>query len=909
MSWPNDWEGKQRKQTTGSDIFFATVIGIGASAGAYYGGRVIRQLFRSPALHAVKEFTQKAVISSEVKSGNFTPSKPSTPPQKSFHGTLNPFKTLPKFTDMETLSKHVDESIRTEEGGSKLFAIRKNIGQELIQNLLNEAKKKHFCDLTGAQFLAATCDNIACKKLIEQMPYYGGKKEIKNLWGIEQDTDPGQSSLTNLNSLAARGRIFRAYGREEEAQKVLSLVTSQKPENVILLSAPGVGKTALIHEIAFRLCEGSVQEHQRHIQLWELNLENLLGKSNTWAGLLQENLQSIIKTVKKNGNAIIFIDEFHKVGEAGTTKDNSSQTIGEQLKTELTSGSFTVIGASTHQEYDRYITQKNPALDRRFYKVNLNEPNESTTVGILQNAYADMLGNFASEVVLTYGALAATASLARTDMPYVRSPAREFRILNNLVQAARLVHKQLLKDASLFVKLKTKLELLSSQNYGLSILDQYEKADLQQEVAKLSEELEREAQTSSIDRELVEKWNNARLELQKLHSERQRIVSESKNALENNESEEELAKHAVKTFYMGQQIKYKELVVREYLRDVQREAGPLITTDMVAKNVAEVTGIPIRKPAAEERVWLQNLEKEMKNSVIGQDKAVEALIGAYIRFRQGMKDPKQTIGNFLFVGPTGLGKTYLASQFASRLMAKGAMHQFNMGEFATPYSFQKLLGSDSGYDNGLLAGALRKNPHSLILFDEFEKSPEIYRVLLEVLDRGTITNNDGTSLECGNSLFVMTSNLCSDLIQKFCAEHPEPLSHKDWNDLNKILVNELLNYFPPEFINRLDGVIPFIPISKKACCDISRGLLTEFAQQAYREKKLHLDVTSELVDYCVDKGFDSRFGARPLKRLIKNKVRTLIAKALNDGRIKEGDTIKLVPENGKLVLKQFPLNM
>lgn len=707
--------------------------------------------------------------------------------------------------------------------------------------------------------------NISLAKIEERIKKLRGNT-VMDSPNAEAGLQALEKYCKNLTVLAQGGKLDPVIGRDEEIRRTMQVLSRRTKNNPLLIGDPGVGKTAIAEGLALRIIQGDVPDSLKNKQLYSLDMGALIAGTK-YRGEFEERLKGILKEMEESkGSNILFIDEVHTLVGAGATE--GAMDAANLLKPALARGTLHCIGATTLNEYKKHI-EKDPALERRFQTILVQEPSLEDAIGILRGLrerYEIFHG-----VRITDKALHAAAFLSHRYIADRRLPDKAIDLID---EAASLIRMQI---GSLPLPIDIKERELSA----LIVRQEAEKHDttLGAEIAKVKEELA----------VLREKWNREKEWIQR--------VKEKKNALEQLRHQEEDAERRA-DYNQVAELRYSKIPkMQAELEDAQQALSRLpmrllqeeVDESLIAQIVAKWTGIPISRMLTEEANRLLHLESLLAERVVGQPAAIHAISEAIRRSRAGLNDPARPVGVFLFVGPTGVGKTELVKALADLLFnQEEAIIRLDMSEYMEKHSVSKLIGSPPGYigyeEGGGLTEALRKRPYSIVLLDEIEKAhPEVFNILLQIFDDGRLTDGKGRTVNCKNALFIMTSNLGSYAIQE------KTTKEEILNALNPILKE----HFKPEFLNRLDEVVPFSPLrasdmEKIATIQLHRVLLR------LREKGIELTWDKQVAAHLAARGYDATYGARPLKRLIQQEVVNPLSIALLKKEIEENSAIKLI---------------
>lgn len=696
---------------------------------------------------------------------------------------------------------------------------------------------------------------------------------------------------TDLVDKAREQKLDPVIGRDSEIRNVIRILSRKTKNNPVLIGEPGVGKTAVVEGLAQRIVRGDVPDTLKDKTIFSLDMGALVAGAK-YRGEFEERLKAVLEEVKKSdGRIILFIDELHLIVGAGKTE--GAMDAGNMLKPMLARGELHCIGATTLDEYRQYI-EKDPALERRFQPVHVDEPTVEDTISILRGLkerYEVFHG-----VKITDGALVAAATLSDR---YISDRFLPDKAIDLVDEACALIKTEM--DS-----MPTELDELNRKIMQMEI----EEAALKKETDRLSAE-----RLETLQKELAElkdefnskkaKWENEKNSVERLSKLREQIEDVNKQ-IQNAKQHYDLNKAAELQYgelpKLQKQLEEEEEIVKNKDLSLVHES---VEEDEIASIVSKWTGIPVAKLTEGEREKILALEDQLHERVVGQNEAVTKVSDAIIRSKAGIKDPGKPIGSFLFLGPTGVGKTELAKTLAQSLFDdENNMVRIDMSEYMEKYSVSRLIGAPPGYvgyeEGGQLTEAVRRKPYSVVLFDEIEKAhPDVFNVLLQVLDDGRITDSQGRTVDFKNTILIMTSNLGSQYLLDGI-ESNGAIS----DNARNMVQNELRAHFRPEFLNRLDEIIMFKPLTKDNIGNIV-NLLVKGLNKRLADRELNIELTDDAKDKIIEEGYDPVFGARPIRRYLQKHVETLSAKLILSGNVDEGDTIRISVKNGELTAEDI----
>lgn len=709
-------------------------------------------------------------------------------------------------------------------------------------------------------------------------------QDLSNLLKPVSPQEALKKFTLNLTDDARANKIDPVIGRETEIRRVMEILSRRTKNNPILIGDPGVGKTAIVEGLAQKVVSGSVPTTLKNKEVLVLDFAQLLAGAK-FRGEFEERLKGVIKAIEEaEGKYIIFIDELHTLVGGGAAEGSSDAA--NILKPSLARGTLRVIGATTITEYRKYI-EKDQALARRFQPVTVDEPTIEDSIAILRGIKEKY--ELHHGIRITDDALIAAAKLSAQYIPQRFLPDKAIDLVDEASAAIKIETESMPSELDTLKRKITQIEI------ELAALKK-DKSDLsRQRKEKAEKELEL---LKSSAKSLEDAWTEQKLIISNLQQKRAKIDA-LRIELDQAERDVNLQKAAEIKYGKLPELEKELTKVTEEWQKIPSDKRVLreeVDEEDIAKVVARWTGVPVTRLLSTESERLSHLEDELKDRVIGQTEALKVVARAVRRSRAGLASLQKPIGSFLFIGPTGVGKTETAKALAFILFNdEHAITRIDMSEYQEQHSVARLIGAPPGYvgyeEGGQLTEAVRRRPYSVILIDEIEKAhPQIFNLFLQVFDEGRLTDGKGTTVDFRNTIIIMTSNLGSELIRK----------HSNKEERDRLLFELLNASFKPEFLNRLDSIVPFNSLTKKDIAQVAK-LQLDKVMVRMRENGINLIIPDQLIEYFAVTGYDEVFGARPIKRLIEEKLVDELAVQIIDGKVKPGDTIKAVEKDGNIV--------
>ena len=692
--------------------------------------------------------------------------------------------------------------------------------------------------------------------------------------------NPLQKYGRDITSAVKDNKIDPVIGRDEEIRNLIRILSRKSKNNPVLIGSPGVGKTAIVEGLAQRIVKGDVPSDLKNKKVWELDLSALVAGAK-YQGEFEERFKAVLKEIKdSDGDIIMFIDEIHMIVGAGS---NNAMNVGNMLKPMLARGEIRLIGATTLKEYREYI-EKDGALERRLQKILVQEPSTIDTLTILRGLKERF--EVYHGVTIRDNALVAAVNLSDR---YITDRFLPDKAIDLIDEACATIKMQMNSVPASLDKINREIMTLEIEYQALKKEKDEVSKNRVKEIEGVMEKLKSEQDTLRLNWEVEKKLKD--------------LINDKKSKLEDLKFKLEQAENAY-DLTEAAKIKHGEIPkIESEISQLKLNMQNNILSDVVDENsiadiVSRWTNIPVAKLVSGEKEKLLNLKDNLKKRVKGQDSAIELVSDAIIRARSGIKDPNRPIGSFIFMGPTGVGKTEIAKSLAYELFDdERHMIRIDCSEYMEAFNVSRLIGAPPGYvgydEGGELTEAVRRNPYSIVLFDEIEKAhPDVFNILLQILDDGRITDSQGRLIDFKNTIIIMTSNLGSEII----------LDHDNDENRDELVLNILKSKFRPELINRIDEIVIFNSLSKDVIYEVLDRIM-ELVNNHLKQAKLTVELTPKARDYIIEASYNKEFGARPIKRFITKNIETLIAEELLKETIHEGDNLLVDYDGEKFILK------
>ena len=766
----------------------------------------------------------------------------------------------------------------------------------------SEKLKDEFVSIESIMLAMVNLDNSNIKNLMDSFGINSNKilnsmKKIRgnqkvNTKNAEDNMKALEKYSTDLTELARKGKLDPVIGRDDEVRRIMQVLNRRTKNNPVLIGEPGVGKTAIIEGLAQRIVRGDVPESLKDVKLISLDLGALVAGAK-YRGEFEERLKAVLKEVESsNGEIVMFIDELHTVVGAGSTE--GSMDAGNLLKPMLARGVLRTIGATTINEYRKYI-EKDAALERRFQPVLVDEPSVEDTISILRGLKERYEVHHGIRILDS--AIVEAAKLSDRYITDRFLPDKAIDLIDEAASSLRIQIDSMPEEIDSMTRQKMQLEI-------------------EREALKKEENTESLAKIEDISKKVEELDSKIKVLLAQWEQEKSSITSESaikdeinnvNNQIEEAERNTDLQKAAELKYGRLPELQ-KKLI--EY-QNKEHNENKLLKEEVDASDIDEVvskwTGIPVTKLVESEMEKLLHMEDVLHKRLVGQDEAVDTVSDAIRRARSGLKDPKRPIGTFLFLGPTGVGKTELAKSLAEFMFNdEDALIRIDMSEYMEKHNVARLVGAPPGYvgyeEGGQLTEAVRRKPYSVVLFDEIEKAhPDVFNIMLQIFDDGRLTDSKGRTVDFKNTLIIMTSNIGSDVILENTLN--SMLSPEQFNDTKEQVISVLRNHFKPEFLNRIDETIFFKALNLQQLSKIV-DIQMDYLRELLKEQELTFEITDDAKEFLATQGFNPVYGARPLKRVIRQMVENPLSKKILAQEFSKGDNIKIDLDDDKIIFSK-----
>lgn len=698
---------------------------------------------------------------------------------------------------------------------------------------------------------------------------------------MEDDTkNPLEKYGRDITEMARNNKIDPVIGRDEEIRDLIRILSRKTKNNPCLIGEPGVGKTAIVEGLAERIIKGDVPDDLKGKKIWELDLSALVAGAK-YQGEFEERFKAVLNEVSKsNGDIIMFIDEIHMITGAGS---NSAMNVGNMLKPMLARGEIRLIGATTLNEYREYI-EKDGALERRLQKIIIHEPTPADTLTILRGLKERF--EVYHGVTIRDSALIAAVNLSNRYITDRYLPDKAIDLVDEACATIKMQMNSVPVD----------LDKINREIMNLEIERQSLKNEKDDVSINRVKEIDSKMENLKSKQDSMRKTWEEEKKLKDLINSKKQKLEDLKFKLEKAENEYDL--NTAAKIKHGEIPQVQEEISQLKLTMQNQILSDTVDEESIANIVSKWTHIPITKLVGGEKEKLLNLKENLKKRIKGQDEAIDLVSDAIIRARSGIKDPNRPIGSFIFMGPTGVGKTELAKSLAYELFDdESHMIRIDCSEYMEAFNVSRLIGAPPGYvgyeQGGELTEAVRRNPYSIVLFDEIEKAhPDVFNILLQILDDGRITDSEGRTVDFKNTIIIMTSNLGSDII----------LNHNNDSNRDELVMNILKSKFRPELINRIDEIVIFNSLNKATIYSVLDRII-EVVNEHLQNDKLHIELTSSAKNKVVEDSYSPEFGARPIKRYVTKNIETLIAQELLEEKIHEKDNLIIDTKDNKFIIK------